>query len=347
MTQKLGPLMLDLEGTRLTGEEKELLQHPAVGGLIYFTRNFESAAQISELSAEIRALRKEEILICVDHEGGRVQRFREDFTRLPACRPLGKVWDADPAKALADARQLGWIMAAELLVCGIDFSFAPVLDLDYTVSQVIGDRAFHTRQDAVIEIAAAYMQGMHQAGMMTTGKHYPGHGAVQEDSHYDLPVDKRPLEQIMETDMKPFVALAEQGLMDAVMPAHVIYQQADSQPAGFSSYWLQTIMRQQMRYDGVIFSDDLNMAAAGVAGSFSDRAKLALSAGCDMILVCNNRQGAIEVLDAAESLPVSEQSTQRLSRMHGQVSQRGLTALHADPQWQQAKSVVDEYRQQT
>jgi len=347
MTQALGPVMVDIEGYELTAEDREVLSHPAVGGLIYFTRNFESVEQISALTADIRALRQEELLICVDHEGGRVQRFREGFTRLPACRPLGEVWDSKPEKALADARQIGWIMARELLVCGIDFSFAPVLDLDYTVSQVIGDRAFHSDQNAVIELAAAYMQGMHDAGMATVGKHFPGHGSVVADSHVDLPIDTREVDEIMRVDMQPFAALGKQGLMDAVMPAHVIYEKADSQPAGFSRYWIQTVMREQMAYDGVVFSDDLNMAAAGMAGSFTDRAKAALQAGCDMALVCNNRPGALEVLGNWSGFEVSPASISRLARMRGKTASTGLTMLQKDNKWQQAKSVVDEYLQRT
>ena len=309
----IGPLMLDLEGTQLTAEEKEILNHPMVGGLIFFTRNYESAEQIIELTRSIREIVGDDFLISVDHEGGRVQRFRPEFTELPAIASLGKLYQKNQGEALLLARKAGWLMAAEVRAVGIDFSFAPVLDLDYGVSQVIGDRAFHRDPTIVAKLAEAYIKGMRDTGMSSTGKHFPGHGAVEVDSHLGIPIDTRSHEEIWADDILPFAKLIKVG-MDAVMPAHIIYENIDKNPAGFSPYWLQEVLRKELKFEGVIFSDDLTMEGASFAGGYTERAEAALTAGCDMILACNNRAGAIEILDHLNFQPKSD-SAQRLLRM--------------------------------
>ena len=309
----IGPLMLDLEGTQLTAEEKEILNHPMVGGLIFFTRNYESAEQIIELTRSIREIVGDDFLISVDHEGGRVQRFRPEFTELPAIASLGKLYQRNQEEALLLARKAGWLMAAEVRAVGIDFSFAPVLDLDYGVSQVIGDRAFHRDPTIVAKLAETYIKGMRDTGMSSTGKHFPGHGAVEVDSHLGIPIDTRSHEEIWADDILPFAKLIKVG-MDAVMPAHIIYENIDKNPAGFSPYWLQEVLRKELKFEGVIFSDDLTMEGASFAGGYTERAEAALTAGCDMILACNNRAGAIEILDHLNFQPKSD-SAQRLLRM--------------------------------
>lgn len=329
----IGALMLDLEGTELTPEECELLQHPLVGGVIFFSRNYESIRQISDLVKQVRLHANSEVLIAVDHEGGRVQRFRDSFTQLPAIGDLGVEYDQDSQAAKQRAERLGWLMAAELRAVDIDFSFAPVLDLNYGVSEIIGDRSFHRQPQAVIDLATAYIKGMKQAGMASTGKHFPGHGYVVADSHVDVPVDERSLTEILKEDAETFKQLFVQGL-DAVMPAHVIYNKVDELPAGFSTLWLQDILRQQMNFDGVIFSDDLKMEGATVVGSFTERAEAAVHAGCDMILVCNDRTGAIEVVDNLKMYP-DERSAQRLQRMRGQPFMNRSALLETEL-WQQA-----------
>ncbi|MDH5547489.1 MAG: beta-N-acetylhexosaminidase [Gammaproteobacteria bacterium] len=335
----LGPVMIDLEGTSLSAEEKEMIAHPMVGGLIFFTRNFESRQQIHQLTREIKKIRN--ILVCVDHEGGRVQRFREGFTRLPPCAVLGETYDKNPQKAMSDAHALGWLMAAELIAVQIDFSFAPVLDVDYRLCDVIGNRAFHSDPEIIGKLASSYVKGMADAGMSSTGKHFPGHGAVKEDSHLELPVDGRSLKEIMNNDVIPFRRLNESNLLDAVMPAHVIYDQIDKMPAGFSSVWIKQILREQLHFNGVVFSDDLNMAAAGMAGSFTDRAEAAMKAGCDMILVCNNRAGAIEVLEHFNW------QTERLSieRLEGMFAKKITNEidLKTSDKWQDAVAIAESY----
>ncbi len=333
---QLGPLMLDLEGLEVSAEEREMLQAPLVGGVILFTRNYHDLAQLERLVKQIREARKGPLMIAVDHEGGRVQRFREEFTRLPpAANIAGRLETNEQIDA---AETLGWLMAAELRAVDVDFSFAPVLDLDYGVSEVIGDRAFSTDPVEASVLAGAYCRGMLKAGMATTGKHFPGHGAVVEDSHLALPVDHRSLDEIRRRDLVPFARLIEEGVVKGIMPAHVIYDEVDEEPAGFSKIWLQKLLRAELGFKGVIFSDDLNMAAAHVAGSFCDRANLALEAGCDMVLVCNNRQGAVEVLDG---IPYKEDTVRgaRLSTMLGG-DRADLSALHASGQWQQARELA-------
>lgn len=309
-----GALMLDLDGTRLDDVEQALLTRPDVGGLILFSRNYESPEQLAELMRQIRDLRPD-LLVAVDQEGGRVQRLRDGFTRLPPMAVLGRCWQKDPDEACARAHELGWLMATELRRFDIDFSFAPVLDLDWSRSGVIGDRAFAAQGGVVARLAGDFMAGMHEAGMKATGKHFPGHGWVTADSHLAIPVDERPLSEIETTDMEPFASLIRDGL-DAIMPAHVIYSQVCSSPAGFSSYWLREQLRERLGFDGVIFSDDLTMEGASVAGGFPARAERALAADCDMVLVCNHRAGALETLEYLEQSqrPVSP----RLSGMRAQ-----------------------------
>lgn len=330
----LGPIMVDVAGTSLTEEETAFLQQPAVGAVIYFSRNFESVEQITALTEEIHALRDAPLLIAVDHEGGRVQRFRSGFTHLPAMRLLGGLFDRDAEQGLHAAHEMGWLMAAECRACGIDFSFAPILDLDYGVSSVIGDRAFHRDPSIVISLTNEFMQGMLEAGMQATGKHFPGHGAVVEDSHLTLPVDRRELADIRADDLIPFAQLIERGLA-AIMPAHVVYDRIDSEPAGFSRFWLQDVLRKELTFDGVIFSDDLSMAGAAIAGTYTERAQKAFDAGCDMALVCNQPEAAREVVEAFNgyALPDSER---RLASMRGSSSSLTWTELKQTQRWQDA-----------
>lgn len=340
----LGPVMLDVEGTHLNAAERDLLQHPLVGGVILFSRNYEDPSQITALIAAIHALRSPPLLIAVDHEGGRVQRFREGFIRLPAMRRFGEIYDRDRRRARQLAEQYGWLMAVELRAVGVDFSFAPVLDLDYGVSEVIGDRAYHRDAQIVADLANATMQGMHRAGMAAIGKHFPGHGAVEADSHEAIPHDDRRYEDIFAEDILPYQRMMTNG-MAGVMPAHVIYDRVDPQPAGFSSFWLQQVLRERIGFQGVIFSDDLNMEGASVAGGYVARAEAAVAAGCDMVLICNNREAAEEILSGFKPEP-NPVLHARLARLHGRHS---ITreALHRDAGWRQAVTVMQELNAQS
>jgi beta-N-acetylhexosaminidase len=315
LAMSLGPVMLDVEGLALSAIERDRLKHPLVGGVILFARNYQSPEQVEALVRDIHGLRTPRLLVAVDHEGGRVQRFRDGFTSLPPLRHLGNIYDENPKRARRLAETSGWLMATELRAVDVDFSFAPVLDLDRGVSQVIGDRAFHSLPEAVADLAHAYMHGMHRAGMAATGKHFPGHGAVEADSHVALPVDDRLLVDIMAEDVVPFERMIHYGL-EGIMPAHVIFTCVDAQPAGFSSTWIRKILRGQLEFQGVVFSDDLSMEGAKGAGDVVARAKLALSAGCDMVLVCNDPAAADQVLAGLGHYddPVSHL---RLVRMHG------------------------------
>jgi beta-N-acetylhexosaminidase len=282
--EMLGPLLIGLAGQEVSPQETEWLRHPAVGGVVLFTRNYRDVAQLSDLTASIRALSARDLLICVDHEGGRVQRFREGFTRLPPLAVLGRMYADSPDKALDYAYRHGRVMATELLLCGVDLSFAPVLDIGDR-SVVIGDRAFSADASAIIALSKAYIGGMHDAGMSATGKHFPGHGSVVADSHTDDVCDPRALAEIEELDLKPFSALG--NMLDAVMMAHVLYPEVDSKPAGYSPYWIRTVLRNELAYTGTVFSDDLGMYAAKVAGGLIDRVRDSLQAGCDAVLVCD------------------------------------------------------------
>lgn len=336
----IGPLMLDVEGLTLTDNEKAILAKPLVGGLILFSRNFSSSSQLSKLIAEVRSI-SPDILIAVDQEGGRVQRFKDGFTVIPPMASLGKLFNKSPEDALQKAKDYGWIIASELLAFDIDLSFAPVLDRDHGVSSVIGDRAFSNDADNIIELASAFIDGMHEAGMVATGKHFPGHGGVAADSHHEVPVDNRSLKVLKDDDLYIFNALiSDEQKLDALMPAHVIYSSVDKLPAGFSKIWLQTILRKEMGFEGVIFSDDLAMEGASVAGSFSDRAKAAIYAGCDMILVCNHPEGAREVLSYLENIEKASPSllqNKRLSCLRLDKSKRkSVQDLQASKRWKSA-----------
>jgi beta-N-acetylhexosaminidase len=330
----LGPLMLDVAGFELTDDDRRRLAHPLVGGVILFTRNFRDREQLAALTAEIHALKSAPLLIGVDHEGGRVQRFREGFTRLPPMRRLGEIWNDHPQRGRELARETGYVLASELRAHGVDFSFAPVLDLDYGASSVIGDRAFHAQPHAVFELAQALMLGMKDAGVAACGKHFPGHGFVVADSHVAVPVDARSYADIAAADLVPFRLMIEAGL-PALMPAHVIYPEVDEHPAGFSSVWLQKILRRQLGFDGALFSDDLCMEGAAVAGGIAERVKAALAAGCDMALVCNRPDLADEALTALD-VDWPAQSRARLARMHGHPHPPSMTALRESARYANA-----------
>ena len=329
----LGPLMVDLQGPQLTPEEREMLRHPLVGGVILFSRNFESVSQLEALTGGIRALRTPHPLIAVDHEGGPVQRFRDGFTRLPPVSRLGECYDRDRRRARRLAGQAGWLMAAELRAAGVDLSFAPVLDLAHENSQVLAGRCFHRKPEAVADLAHQYMLGMQRAGMQATGKHFPGHGGVSGDSHIELPDDPRPLEDILAEDGLPFERMVHYGLA-AIMVAHVRYSAVDRLPAGYSRFWLQEILRGRLAFQGVIFSDDLSMEGASSEGDIVARVEKAHQAGCDMLLVCNDPAGVQRVLDAFRP-PPDPVSQLRLARMHGRHPVT-FTRLHADPMWREA-----------
>ena len=330
--------MVDLEGPVLSAAERDLLRHPQVGGVILFSRNFASAQQLGELVAEIHALRDPHLLVAVDQEGGRVQRFRAGFTELPAPARIGQVAAHSRGRARWLAELYGWLMAAELRAVGIDLSFAPVLDLDHGLSSVIGERAFHRHPGVVADLAHRVMAGMLRAGMAPVGKHYPGHGGVSADSHLELPMDDRPLDAIREADIVPFERMVDYGL-PGIMASHVAYRRVDAAPASFSTYWLRHVLRGRLGFRGAIFSDDLSMqAAAATVADPGGRAAAALEAGCDMVLVCNDRAGAEAALDAAGAFddPVSQV---RLARMHGR---HGMDpqALHRSPAWHHAVNAL-------
>jgi beta-N-acetylhexosaminidase len=329
--------MLDLRGPQMEADEREMLAHQLTGGVILFSRNYESPQQLNELIKSIHAVREPRLLVTVDHEGGRVQRFREGFTRLPACQLLGNQYDSDNRQGIELAEMAGWLMAAELRGVGIDFSFAPVLDLGKSISQVIGNRAFHKDPEVVSLLAQGYIRGMKRAGMAAVGKHFPGHGSVTEDSHHAVPVDNRRYEDIQMDDQVPFERMIHAGLA-AIMPAHVIYTEVDDKPAGFSSVWLKGILRHQLGFQGTIFSDDINMAGAGIAGDFVERAKAALNAGCDMVVVCNNQDGVTSILEHLD-IEINPQSQARLIRMRGR-HEIGLDQLKQETEWQTISNTI-------
>lgn len=303
----LGPLMIDIAGTQLTIEDIRRLTHPLVGGLILFDRNYESPKQLRELTTHIKSLRHPALQIAVDQEGGRVQRLRTGFTALPPLRSFGHFFDKNPSEACQRAHYAGWLMATEIRSVGIDFSIAPVLDLDWGISEIIGHRAFHQKADTVIRLATAYINGLHSSGMVAIGKHFPGHGGVLADSHIDCVVDKRSKTELSAHDMRPFAALISNHLLDGVMTAHICYPQVDEQIATFSSVWIEKTLRQQMGFTGLVLSDDLSMAGAGEA-SITARANAAFVAGCDILLVCNNPAAVDELLDQSKPLVRHESS---------------------------------------
>ena len=308
----LGPAVIDVVGPALTDEDRNRLRHPAAGGIILFARNYENPEQLLNLNNEIERLREPALLICVDHEGGRVQRFREGFSAIPPMRTLGKLWDRDRDAAQESARAIAYIVGAELAAHGVDFSFAPVLDLDYGGSSVIGDRALHFDPTAVGALGACIVKGFADAGMGAVGKHFPGHGYAEADSHVAVPKDDRKFTDIAKKDLVPFRATIEAGLA-GVMPAHVIYGQVDPEPAGYSKRWLQEVLRGKLGFQGIIFSDDLSMEGASVAGGVPERARAALGAGCDMVLLCNDPAGQELLLDSLKDVPPA--SPDRVERM--------------------------------
>ncbi len=334
----LGPVMLDIDGQALSPSDRSLLVEPGVGGVILFDRNYRSPEQIADLAAEIRALRTPALLIAVDHEGGRVQRFREGFTALPPMRRIGAAYDSDPEEGERLARTAGWLIGAELRGVGVDLAFAPCLDLDWGLSTIIGNRAFHRRPDVVTALAAAFVQGMRSAGMAAVGKHFPGHGAVVPDSHLELPVDRREYGEILD-DLSPYERLIGRRLLAGVMTSHIVYSDLDESPATFSAYWLKTELRQRLGYEGAVFSDDLSMAATRKFGSMPERVRLALGAGCDMVIICNDRPAAQSAVRALGDY-TNPLSLVRLARLHGTGGELRET-LRASDEWQQANECLE------
>lgn len=335
----IGALMLDIAGTTLNTEDIELLQHPQVGGMILFGRNIESPAQVRALTDHMRQIRPD-ILIAVDQEGGRVQRLKSGFTLLPAMGRFGELYQTDPERALKLCEECGWLMATEVLAVGIDFSFAPVLDIN-DISDVIGDRAFAKNPQDIIALAKAFLSGMRRAGMASTGKHFPGHGSVKADSHVAAAIDERSFTEIEAHDMQTFVQLQDQ--LDALMPAHVIYPKVDANPAGFSEFWLQRILREKLQFDGVLFSDDLSMQAACVAGGADARIQAALKAGCDMGLVCNDRAAQLLALQGIEHLALPNQA--RLERMRGDIPKLSIdTELDLGTTWREVHDRITTFK---
>lgn len=328
----MGPLWLDVEGCELTAEDKEILEHPTVGGVILFSRNYHDNQQLLALNQSIRRAAKRPILIGVDQEGGRVQRFREGFTIIPAAQEFAKRADGEVL-----ARQAGWLMAAELIAHDIDLSFAPVLDKGHQC-KAIGNRAFGDDVESIVRHSTAYMQGMKSVGMATTGKHFPGHGGVVADSHLETPYDQR--DTIFHVDMQVFKAQIDSGILDAMMPAHVIYPHYDDQPASGSAYWLQQVLREQLSFKGIVFSDDLSMEGAAIMGGPAERAHQAMVAGCDMILVCNNRQAQVEVLD---NLPIMETPGAEVLLKQQSFT---LSQVQSSDEWKQASEAMKRITEQ-
>lgn len=310
----LGPLMIDVAGQELTPEDRELINHPLVGGVILFTRNYRDPDQLKRLCDDILSVRRPRPLLAVDHEGGRVQRFRVGFSRVPAMRTLGKLHEESPEKAHDEARRYGELIGQELGAFGFDLPFAPVLDRDCEISQIIGDRAFASECETLTDLARSFWKGLNAAGLSATGKHFPGHGAVVADSHVELPVDRRQ-RPALDADMLPFKTLMAEGL-ESIMMAHVRYAAVDPLPASLSERWIRGIIRREWKYNGAIFCDDLSMGGAAVVGSIEERAVMALEAGCDMIPVCNDRNSALRVLESLRNFKINRLSSARLKRLY-------------------------------
>ena len=332
--------MLDIEGRQLTPADRALLQEPAVGGVILFSRNYESPSQLADLIAGIRALRSPPLLIAVDHEGGRVQRFRDGFSAIPPMRRLGRQYDGDSEEAVALAKTAGWLIASELRAMNIDLSFTPCVDLDWGVSEIIGNRAFHRNPDVVSELASAFCNGLRSAGMAAVAKHFPGHGAVVADSHDQLPVDRRSYGDLLD-DMRPYEKLIAKRQLAGVMIAHIVYAETDPLPASFSSYWIKQQLRSALNYDGAVLCDDLSMKATETMGSMPKRARLALQAGCDMVIVCNNRPAASATVAALRDYS-DPLSLVRLARLHG-TGKVVRESLLASDQWQIAADSLQQW----
>ncbi len=332
--------MLDIEGLELTPADRMLMREPAVGGVILFSRNYASPKQLSDLVSAIRAVRSPPILVAVDHEGGRVQRFRQGFSAIPPMRRFGAEFDRDQDTAIESARMAGWLIASELRAAAIDLCFAPCVDLDHAASEVIGDRAFHSDPETVATLAGAFCSGLRSAGMAAVAKHFPGHGAVLADSHEKLPVDRREYSDILD-DMQPYERLIANRRIAGVMLAHVVYPEIDSLPAGFSTQWIRQQLRAQLGFDGAVFCDDLSMKATASFGSMPDRARRALEAGCDMVLVCNDRPAAATTVNALNDY-ANPLSLVRLARLHGTGSVMRET-LQASDEWQHASATFNRW----
>ncbi len=332
--------MLDIEGLALTPADRDLLREPAVGGVVLFSRNYSSADQLIDLVADIRALRSPPLLVAVDHEGGRVQRFRDGFTEIPPMRLIGGEYRRDPDAGIALARRAGWLIASELRSVGIDLCFAPCVDLDWGVSDVIGDRSFARRPDVVADLAASFARGLRSAGMAAVAKHFPGHGAVAADSHMSLPVDRRDYGDVLD-DMRPYERLASSSLIAGVMTAHIVYPEIDELPASFSEFWLQRELRSRLGFDGAVFSDDLSMKATRDYGSMPERARRALAAGCDMVLICNDRPRAERAVAALADYS-NPLSLVRLARLHG-TGHRLRETLLASDEWREANAELSRW----
>ncbi|VUD48855.1 Beta-hexosaminidase [Thalassocella blandensis] len=330
--------MLDISGVELSEEDREVLRHPQVGGVIFFARNFESPEQLKELIRSIRSVRYE-LVLAVDQEGGRVQRFKQGFTLLPPLQKLGNVYQESPEVARGLTKDIAWLMASELLAYDMDLSFAPVLDVDDHKCLAIGDRSLSADQKLVCELGQLYIEGMHEAGMAATGKHFPGHGAVTADSHKESPKDRRSLQEIESQDLRPFVVLANK--LDAIMPAHVIFSSVDPNPVGFSPFWLKQYLRERLKFQGTIFSDDLSMEGAAVVGDYASRVQHALEAGCDVTLVCNHREGAIQSLEYLETRQYKAEfaALERMRKRHFVQ----LTALQNNERWLATQHKIDQY----
>jgi beta-N-acetylhexosaminidase len=329
--------MVDVAGLELTPEDRDVLCHPLVGSVILFTRNYASSGQLARLVADIHAVRTPALLVGVDQEGGRVQRFRPGFSALPPLRRIGHEFDLDPKNGLLLARSMGWLMAAEVRAHGVDLSFAPCVDLDYGVSEVIGDRAFHSRPEAVAQLALAYMAGMKDAGMAATAKHFPGHGAVVADSHQSLPVDRRDWQGLAD-DVLPYRRLIANGL-PGVMVAHVMFPAEDTAPASLSRRWIQNALREELRFEGAVFTDDLSMGGAAEFGDIVARAEAALAAGCDVLPVCNDRASVAKLLDELDH-EIEPSAHLRLVRMRGRPAAPNPQELYAGSQWQASRELL-------